>query len=409
MDHLRHLDGKTILLVISGGIAAYKALDLIRRLRERGAQVRCILTKGGQQFVTPLAVASLSEEKVYTDLWSLTDEQEMGHIRLTRTADVVVVAPASANLIAKLAHGQADDLASTTLLAANRPILLAPAMNVAMWRNAATQENIGRLRQRGLHLVGPDSGDLACGETGAGRMAEVPDIMAALAQILALPGPLAGKHAIVTSGPTYEPIDPVRFIGNRSSGKQGHALAAALAKAGAAVTLISGPVALADPARVKTVHVETAAQMLAACAQALPADIFIAAAAVADWHVAAPAGQKLKKEQGLPRLELAPNPDILATISGHKLRPVLVIGFAAETQDVAANAAAKLARKGCDWLLANDVGGGRVFGADDNQVTLFQRNQEKAPVQENWPRQSKTELAARLVERIGDYFRKETP
>ncbi len=409
MDQLRHIDGKNVLLVISGGIAAYKALDLIRRLRERGAAVRCILTKGGQRFITPLAVASLSEEKVYTDLWSLTDEQEMGHIRLTRTADAVIVAPASANLIAKLAHGHADDLASTALLASNRPILLAPAMNVEMWRNAATQDNIAKLRQRGMLLVGPDSGELACGETGAGRMAEISDIMAALAQMLAVPGPLAGKHAIVTSGPTYEPIDPVRFIGNRSSGKQGHAIAAALAKAGATVTLISGPVALADPTRIKTVHIETATQMLAACQQALPAAIFIAAAAVADWHVAAPAGQKLKKEQGAPRLEFAPNPDILATISGHQSRPTLVVGFAAETQDVTANAAEKLARKGCDWLLANDVGGGRIFGADDNQVTLFRRNSGKTLTPENWPRQSKTELADRLVELIGEYFRREKP
>jgi phosphopantothenoylcysteine decarboxylase/phosphopantothenate--cysteine ligase len=408
MAQHRHIDGKNILLVISGGIAAYKALDLIRRLREHGAVVRCILTKGGQQFITPLAVSALSEEKVYTDLWSLTDEQEMGHIRLTRSADVVVVAPASANLIAKLAHGIADDLASTTLLASNRPILLAPAMNVAMWRNAATQTNIATLKQRDLQFVGPDSGDMACGETGTGRMAEVPDIMAALAQIFAVPGALAGKHAIVTSGPTQEPIDPVRFIGNRSSGKQGHAIAAALAKAGATVTLISGTVTIPDPADVKTVQVETAAQMLAACAAALPADIFIGAAAVADWHVATSA-QKLKKDSGAPVLQLLPNTDILSTIAQHAQRPALVIGFAAETQDVAANAAAKLARKGCDWLLANDVSGGKVFGDDANQVVFLRHHKDNAATTENWPRQSKTELAAQLVEQIAAHFRKGTP
>ncbi|MGB4100781.1 MAG: bifunctional phosphopantothenoylcysteine decarboxylase/phosphopantothenate--cysteine ligase CoaBC [Alphaproteobacteria bacterium] len=405
MDQQRYIDGKNILLIISGGIAAYKALDLIRRLRERGATVRCILTKGGQQFITPLAVAALAEEKVYTDLWSLTDETEMGHIRLTRMADAVLVAPASANLIAKMAHGIADDLASTTLLACNRSILLAPAMNVEMWRHAATQANIATLRQRGLHIVGPDSGDLACGETGTGRMAEVPDILAALAQMLTLSGPLAGKHAIVTSGPTYEPIDPVRFIGNRSSGKQGHAIATMLAKAGAAVTLVSGPVATAAPPLVKTVPVTTAAEMLAACEQALPADIFIGAAAVADWRVTTPAEQKIKKDHNAPTLHLTPNQDILATLAGHRMRPGLVIGFAAETQDILANATAKLARKGCDWLLANNVDGGKTFGADDNQVTLLRKNQGVIPVIEDWPRQSKEALAAQLVNRIVEFFR----
>lgn len=408
MDQLRHIDGKNILLVISGGIAAYKALDLIRRLRERGATVRCIMTKGGQQFITPLAVSALSEERVYTDLWSLTDEQEMGHIRLTRSADAVVVAPASANLLAKLAHGQADDLASTTLLASNRPILLAPAMNVEMWRNAATQANIATLKQRGLFCVEPGSGDMACGETGVGRMAEVPDILAALAQIFAVPGALSGYHAIITSGPTFEPIDPVRFIGNRSSGKQGHAIAAALAKAGASVTLVSGAVSIPDPADVRTVHVETAAQMLAACEAALPADIFIGAAAVADWHVIA-STQKLKKDVVAPVLHLLPNSDILAHVTQHKQRPALVIGFAAETQDVAANATVKLARKGCDWLLANDVSGGKVFGDDENQVVFLRHDKNNAVIAENWPRQNKTELAAQLVEQIAAHFRKGTP
>mgnify|MGYP003393482860 CR=1 FL=1 len=404
MEKFPHLAGQNILLVISGGIAAYKALDLIRRLREQGAQVRCILTKGGQQFVTPLAVAALSEAKVYTDLWSLTDEQEMGHIRLVRAADMIAVAPASANMIAKLAHGLADDLASTALLAADRPILLAPAMNPAMWSNPATQQNIALLRQRGFHIAGPAMGDMACGEFGAGRMAEVPDLMAALAQILARPGTLSGRHTIVTSGPTREPLDPVRFISNYSSGKQGHAIAAALAKRGASVTLISGPVAIPDPAGVNTLHVETAAQMLATCERALPADIFVGCAAVADWRAAEIQPQKIKKGGAAPTLKFAANPDILAVVANHPQRPALVVGFAAESENLWANATEKLARKNCDWLLANDISGGKVFGGGTNAVLFLRKAEDGAITVEDWPQQSKNDLAAQLADNIAGYF-----
>lgn len=393
------LQGRSLLLVVSGGIAAYKALDLIRRLREAGAAVRCILTKGGAQFVTPLALAALSENKVYQDLWSLTDEQEMGHIRLVREADLIIVAPASANLLAKLAHGLADDLASTALLAAQKPVLLAPAMNGAMWTNAATQANLATLCARGYHSIGPASGSMACGETGTGRLAEVPDILAAAVDLLTR-GPLQGLHAVVTSGPTHEPIDPVRYIGNRSSGKQGHAIAAALAAQGARVTLVSGPTALPPPPGVQTVPVQTAQQMLTACEAALPADIFIGCAAVADWHVVNAGEHKLKKDGGAPQLALASNPDIVATIAQGKRRPRLVIAFAAETENLAANASAKLQRKGCDWLLANDVGAAEIFGADDNTI-LFVRREG----QTQWPRQSKQAVARQLVEAIADHFR----
>lgn len=393
------LQGKSILLVISGGIAAYKALDLIRRLREAGASVRCILTQGGAQFVTPLSVAALSENKVYQDLWSLTDEQEMGHIRLVREADLIIVAPASANLLAKLAHGLADDLASTALLAARKPILLAPAMNGAMWENPATQANVKMLCDRGYHHIGPATGGMACGETGTGRLAEVPDILAAATDLLTR-GPLQGLHAVVTSGPTQEPIDPVRYIGNRSSGKQGHAIAAALAAQGARVTLIAGPTALPAPSGVQTMPVQTAHQMLAACQAALPADIFVGCAAVADWHVTNAGGQKLKKDGGAPQLTLAPNPDIVATIAQGQPRPRLVIAFAAETENLAANASAKLQRKGCDWLLANDVGTTQVFGADDNTI-LFVRHDDQV----QWPKQSKQAVAGQLAAAIADHFR----
>jgi phosphopantothenoylcysteine decarboxylase/phosphopantothenate--cysteine ligase len=392
------LAGRRILLIISGGIAAYKSLELIRRLREQGCAVRCVLTKGGAQFVTPLSVAALSEDKVYQDLWSLTDEQEMGHIRLSREADLIVVAPASANLLARMAHGMADDLASTVLLAANKPILIAPAMNHMMWAHPATQANLQTLQQRGVIQVGPGQGAMACNETGMGRMAEVTEIMTAIAAHFAQPGPLSGKRALVTSGPTYEPIDPVRFIGNRSSGKQGHAIAAALAAAGADVTLVTGPTVLVDPPGVHTVHIETAQQMLVACQQALPADIAICAAAVADWKAASEAAQKLKKGTAQPLLMLAENPDILATLAAPgPQRPQLVIGFAAETDDVLVHATAKLARKGCDWLLANQVGPGQGFGTEDNQVTLLRRGQEAA---EPWPVMNKADIARKLVEEI---------
>ncbi len=390
-----------MLLIVSGGIAAYKSLDLIRRLRDRGAAVRCVLTRGGAQFVTPLSLAALSGEKVYQDLFSLTDESEMGHIRLSREADLVVVAPASADLLAKMTAGLADDLASTLLLATDKPVLVAPAMNTRMWQHPATRDNVRRLEERGVRRVGPEPGDLACGETGPGRMAEVDAILAAVAEALDGGQPLAGVRALVTSGPTFEPIDPVRFLGNRSSGKQGHAIAAALAARGAAVTLVTGPVALADPPGLRVVHVETAAEMLAACQAALPADVAVCAAAVADWRVAAPAGAKHKKaaDRPPPALDLVANPDILATLAAPgPARPTLVVGFAAETESVVDNAVAKRRRKGCDWILANDVSAAAgTFGGDDNTVHLV-----TATGVEAWPRAGKAAVAARLAERIAD-------
>ena len=393
------LQGRRILLVIAGGIAAYKTLELVRRLRERGAAVRCILTRAAQEFVTPLSVSTLSRERVFTDLFSLTDEHEIGHIRLARDCDLVVVAPATADLVTKAALGIADDLASTVLLATDRPLLLAPAMNHVMWNAPSTRTNIATLVARGATLAGPNAGPLAEGETGIGRMAEPAEILAAIEARLGGPGPLAGLHALVTSGPTHEPIDPVRYIANRSSGKQGHAIAAALAASGARTTLVSGPTRLADPQGVATIHVETAAEMLAACEAALPADIAICAAAVADWRVEAPAAQKLKKtgDAPAPVLQLAPNPDILATLARHaRRRPRLVVGFAAETEDLIAHARAKLARKGCDWILANDVSPGTgTFGGDANTVHVV----DAAGV-EPWPPLSKDEVARRLAARI---------
>jgi phosphopantothenoylcysteine decarboxylase/phosphopantothenate--cysteine ligase len=393
------LQGRRILLVIAGGIAAYKSLELVRRLREHGATVRCILTRAAQEFVTPLSVSTLSRERVFTDLFSLTDEHEIGHIRLARDCDLVVVAPATADLVTKAALGIADDLASTVLLATDRPLLLAPAMNHVMWSAASTQTNIATLVARGATLAGPNAGPLAEGETGIGRMAEPHEILAAIEALLGGPGPLAGLHALVTSGPTHEPIDPVRYIANRSSGKQGHAIAAALAAAGARTTLVSGPTRLADPQGVAVLHVETAAQMLAACEAALPADIAVCAAAVADWRVATAATQKLKKtgDAPAPVLQLAPNPDILATLARHaRLRPRLVVGFAAETEDLIAHARAKLAKKGCDWILANDVSPGTgIFGGDANTVHVV----DAAGV-EPWPPLSKDEVARRLAARI---------
>ncbi len=400
------LQGKQILLIVSGGIAAYKALELIRLLRSAGAEVRCVLTEGGAHFVTPLSLSALSEHKVYTDLWSLTDEAEMGHIRLSREADLIVVAPASADLIAKMANGFANDLASTVLLASDKPILIAPAMNPQMWNNPATQANNGVLRARGVRQIGPNAGDMACGETGWGRMSEPAEILEAIEAALG-PKKLAGLKALVTSGPTFEAIDPVRFIGNRSSGKQGHAIAAALQEAGAIVTLITGPVALPDPAGVKTVHIESAAEMLAACEKALPADIAVFAAAVSDWRAAKPQTKKIKKSGGktAPEINLTENPDILRSIAGLKKgRPRLVIGFAAETDDLEKNAKAKLKSKGCDWIVANAVGPDaqgreKAFGADENHVTLFTRS-----ASEEWPRASKQAIAAKLVERITQEF-----
>jgi len=398
------LQGRRILLIISGGIAAFKSLDLIRRLREQGATVRCVLTKGGAQFVTPLSVSALSEEKVYQDIFSLTDEAEMGHINLSREADLLVVAPASADIMARMASGLASDLATTALLATDKPVMVVPAMNVRMWEHAATQANIETLRSRGVMCVGPVEGNMACGEHGYGRMSEVEDVVAAIVAHLApRPGALVGRRAIVTSGPTHEAIDPVRYIANRSSGKQGHAIAAALAREGADTVLVSGPTALPDPAGVTMVKVETARDMLAACENALPAEIAVCVAAVADWRVADAAAQKLKKNGGgPPPLELSENPDILRTLAkaGNK-RPSLVIGFAAETENVVANAQAKCKNKNTDWILANDVSPDTgTFGGDANTIHLVDGTDSV----ESWPTMTKDEVADRLVSRIGGHF-----
>jgi phosphopantothenoylcysteine decarboxylase/phosphopantothenate--cysteine ligase len=399
------LAGKRILLVIAGGIAAYKCLDLIRRLRERGVSVRCVLTKAGAHFVTPMSLAALSEQPVHEDLFALTDDYGMSHIRASREADLLVVAPATANLIAKMAHGLADDLASTLLLASDKPILLAPSMNVVMWSHPATQSNLAILRGRGVSQVGPGTGELACGEDGDGRLADVPQIIAAIETALGGAGPLAGRHVLVTSGPTFEPIDPVRFIANRSSGKQGHAIAQALQELGARVTLVSGPVSLPDPNGVRVVKVETALQMLAACQAALPADLAVCAAAVADWRVAAPATEKTKKADGVPppTLQMVANPDILATLAiPGPGRPRLVVGFAAETEKLIDHAKAKLVRKGCDLIVANDVSpASGTFGGDDNQVHLI-----SAAGVDSWPSLSKSAVARRLALHLADLLGK---
>jgi len=395
------LAGKRILLVISGGIAAYKSLDLIRRLRERGADVRCVLTRAAREFVTPLSVGTLSRNRVHDDLFDLTAEHEIGHIRLARDCDIVVVAPATANILASMAQGFAGDLATTVLLATDRPVLAAPAMNHVMWASPATVANIETLRTRGVSFVGPETGELAEGEIGAGRMSEPLAIVAAIEKRLSADAPLAGRRAIVTSGPTYEPIDPVRFIANRSSGKQGHAIARAAADAGARVTLVSGPVTIPDPAGVDVVHVESARDMLAAVLSALPADVAVMAAAVADWRASAEQGEKIKKEGTgrVPPLSLTENPDILATI-GHDgtRRPQLVVGFAAETNDLIANAEKKLRRKGADWILANDVSAGTgVMGGERNTIRLVSHGGV-----EDWPTLDKAEVARRLVARIAE-------
>jgi phosphopantothenoylcysteine decarboxylase/phosphopantothenate--cysteine ligase len=398
------LSKKRVLLIISGGIAAYKSLELIRRLSERGAVVRCILTSAGAQFVTPLSVSALSGEKTYSDLFDLTDQAEMGHIRLSREADLVVVAPATADIMAKMASGLANDLASTTLLATDKPVLIAPAMNVEMWAHPATQRNLATLIADGVSVLGPASGDLACGEVGPGRMVEVPDLIAGIERKLAEPGhpALAGKCALVTSGPTHEAIDPVRYMSNYSSGKQGHAIAAALAAGGADTTLVTGPTEQPPPPGVTTVNVITARDMLAACQAALPLDIAVCAAAVADWRVAETAGGKIKKNEGsLPTLNMVENPDILASLSqSANGRPALVVGFAAETENLIDNARAKRARKQCDWIVANDVSErAGVFGGDLNTVHLV-----TAEGVEDWPTMSKTGVAERLVQRIAESF-----
>ena len=389
-----------VLLIIGGGIAAYKCLDLIRRGRERGLSFRCVMTGAAAQFVTPLAVAGLAGEKVYQDLFSLTDEAEMGHIRLSREADLVVVAPATADLMAKMAAGLADDLASTLLLASDKPILIAPAMNPQMWGHPATRRNLARLAGDGVLQVGPNPGDMACGEVGAGRMAEPHEILDAIERALApRPQPLRGRRAVVTSGPTREPLDPVRYLSNHSSGRQGHAIARALVEAGAEVTLVSGPVGEPDPPGARVIRIESAREMLAAVEAALPADIAVFAAAVADWRPAALPAEKIKKRAGEapPAIALVENPDILGSVARGPRRPGLVVGFAAETGDLEAKARAKLARKGCDWLLANDVSpGSGVFGGERNRILLLTGD---GPA-EVWPELDKLAVARRLVARI---------
>jgi phosphopantothenoylcysteine decarboxylase/phosphopantothenate--cysteine ligase len=392
---------RRVLLIVGGGVAAYKALELARLFRKADVAVRPILTAAGAEFVTPLSLAALCEDKVYQDLFSLTDEAQMGHIELSRSADLVVIAPATADLMAKAANGLAGDLAATTLLATDKPVLMAPAMNVRMWLHAATQRNLARLQADGVSFVGPDDGAMACGEFGPGRMAEPEAIFdAAMAMLGTAPGGggrLAGKHVLITAGPTAEPIDPVRVITNRSSGKQGYAIAGALAALGARVTLVSGPVAIAAPPGVTRVDVETAQEMLAACKAALPADAAVCVAAVADWRADEVFKVKMKKShEGPPTIRLVENPDILANLSARgPARPKLVVGFAAETSDLEAQARSKLKRKGCDWIVANDVSADGIMGGDENEVLVVYPHGTDA-----WPRAAKAEIARRLADRI---------
>ncbi len=393
------LAGKRILLIIGGGIAAFKCLDLIRRMRERGAAVTPVLTGAAQEFVTPLSVSALAGEKVYTDLFDLTDEAEMGHIQLSRVADMVLVAPATADLMAKMAGGHADDLATTLLMATDTPVMIAPAMNVRMWENAATGRNLHSLQGDGVLVVGPNAGDMACGEFGPGRMSEPLEIVAALEAALS-DGPLKGHRVLVTSGPTHEPIDPVRYIANRSSGAQGSAIAAALRDLGAEVVFVTGPATSPRPEGIEVIEVETAIEMRAAVMGALPVSAGVFAAAVADWRVTSASDSKIKKgKDGLPVLDFTENPDILAEISSlPEDRPALVVGFAAETDDVLAHATAKRARKGCDWILANDVSPATgIMGGAENAVVLISETGA-----EPWDRMSKTEVARRLAARIAD-------
>ena len=397
------LQGKRILLIIGGGIAAYKSLELIRRLKERNAEVRAILTAGGAEFITALSVASLSGEKVYSDLFSLTDEAEMGHIRLSREADLVVVAPATADLMGKMATGLAGDLATTALLATDKPVMIAPAMNVEMWGHPATQRNAKILAEDGIRIVGPAAGDLACGEVGPGRMVEPDEIVTAIEDFFSPTNrALSGRRALVTAGPTLEAIDPVRYIANRSSGKQGYAIAGALSRLGAETVLVSGPTELETPAGVERVDVESANQMMAACEAELPVDVAVCVAAVADWRVDEASQGKIKKNGGAaPSLKLVENPDILASLAGRgNDRPGLLVGFAAETEDIVAHASEKRARKGCDWIIANDVSNGSgVMGGDDNQVHLITEAGA-----ESWDHTSKAAVADRLAGRIADHF-----
>ena len=394
------LDGKRILLIVGGGIAAFKSLELIRLIRKSGGSVTPVLTRAAQEFVTPLSASALAADKVYTDLFDLTDEAEMGHIELSRSADLIVVAPATADLMAKMAGGLANDLASTILMATDTPVLIAPAMNVRMWMHPANQRNLSTLEADGVSHIGPDEGEMACGEYGPGRMAEPQAVLEAIVARLAN-GPLSGKHILVTSGPTHEPIDPVRYIANRSSGAQGTAIANALTGLGAKVTFVTGPATTPPPPGVSVVAVETAGQMLKAVTAALPADAAIFAAAVADWHVEVEAKAKIKKTKTgkPPALKLAENPDILSKVAKmRKGRPPLVIGFAAETDDVIANATAKRKRKGCDWIVANDVSPETgIMGGSENAVTIIDANGA-----ESWPRASKSDVARRLAQRIAD-------
>ena len=394
---------RRILLVVSGGIAAYKSLELVRLLKRAGYGVTAVLTEGGTQFVTPLSLQALTGEAVFTNLWSLDDESRMGHIELSRSADLVVIAPATADILARLASGQAPDLASTLLLATDKPVLAAPAMNVRMWLHPATQANVATLASRGVTFVGPDEGAMACNEYGPGRLAEPPAILTAIDAFFARTTTLAGRHILVTAGPTHEPIDAVRYIANRSSGRQGFAIAEALASRGARVTLVSGPVSLPDPPGASVHHIETAEQMLAACEAALPADAAIFAAAVADWRAAHPTGRKLKKSAGSPALDLVPTPDILAAMSAAgPRRPGLTIGFAAETDDLLAHAAAKRLSKNCDWIVANDVRAETgIMGGPSNSVHLI----DAAGI-EHWPMMPKAEVASRLADRLAEHFAK---
>src|SRR3954471_6864848 len=407
------LNGKRILLIVAGGIAAFKSQELVRLLRKHDAQVRCVLTEAGARFVTPLSLQALTEDKVYSDMFSLTDENEMGHIQLSRDADLLVVAPATANILARMATGLADNLATTVLLATDKPVLAAPAMNVRMWAHAATVANVETLRKRGIHFVGPNDGVMACNEYGPGRMSEPEEIVAAIESLLStekpplekppIEKPMAGMRALVTSGPTREAIDPVRYISNHSSGKQGHAIAAALAQLGAEVILVSGPVGVPGPAGVTVVKIDSADQMLDACLAAGKVDVAVCAAAVADWKMAKPATSKIKKKAGAaqPALELTPNPDILATLSkpGSK-RPALVVGFAAETENVVANAIEKRTRKGCDWIVANDVSPATgTFGGERNTVHLI-----SAQGVQDWPTLPKDRVAMQLAGAIAMYL-----
>ena len=395
------LSEKRVLLIVGGGIAAFKALELTRLLRKANIAVRPVLTAAGAQFVTPLSLSALAGDKVYGELFSLTDEAEMGHIELSRSADLVVVVPATADLMAKAAQGLAGDLATTTLLATDKPVLMAPAMNVRMWEHPATRRNLATLKADGVSFVGPDEGAMACGEFGFGRMAE-PEVIfqAIVAALPPTPTPLAGRHAIITAGPTAEPIDPVRVLTNRSSGKQGFAIAAALAELGCEVTLVAGPVSVPTPSGVRRVDVETAREMLAACEAALPADIAVCVAAVSDWRPEHVSTTKTKKTvDGAPVMSLVENPDILATLSRHERRPALVVGFAAETNEVEAYATAKLARKGCDWIVANDVSIAGTMGGDDNAVAIVTSDGIQ-----RWTRMAKTEVARKLAERMAQEF-----